>query len=604
MFKRFIFLLLLIAPIFLATQAQAEVKEYIRDYNYQGESYDTVASCRANAISGVKRELLDELGTYIGSVVKMYQDSLGNSYMSHDVVNITAGIVAMKVIDEKWTKPIYFVKAGMKADADDVLVKLKAMRSDFELEKSLRNSFEELKRARDELEELKAQLAQLKQSGNTIAPSAKVMPIVVAVAPSMEPDTNIKRMQKIEDQMQKELAASIKENAGAIAEEKKPSAEIAKINSVPSGAELAQKELSKEVIKEQALATQALAIKKEPQPEQIIAPVQPVISVQPNKVMPPEEKQLVASYQKAVQNIEVEEAFRRGLMAQLSGDFVALTKEMAPLAEKNYSRAQARMGWIYERGLGVPQDFEKAFAWYEKATLNGAKDAPAHIGLMYELGYGVQQDYAKAAEYYKRSIEMGGSLGYARMGFLHETGKGVQFDRLKAEEYYEKAIAEGSYHAMTLMGLLYQKGHGGLDRDEKKAVALYQQSIDHGEPLAMARLGEMYNQGLGGLPVDHEKAIALLRESARYKIPAAYAHLGRMYEEGWATQQDYTEAKRLYEQAAEHDAIFAMKRLGFMYKEGLGVTRDYDKATYWFKRAAKLGDDKSVEVLRKRAYWH
>jgi TPR repeat protein len=599
MSKRFMWLLLLILPIFIAAKAQAEVKEYIRDYNYQGESYDTVASCRANAISGVKRELLDELGTYIGSVVKMHQDSLGNSYMSHDVVNITAGIVAMKVIDEKWTKPIYFVKAGMKADADDVLVKLKAMRSDFELEKSLRNSFEELKRARDELEELKAQLAQLKHSGVIIASN----PTVVA-APQVEPDSNIKRMQKIEDQMQKELASSIKESTEVVDEGKRAGTEVAKVSVALGGADLAQKELSKEVSKEQILATQLAAAKKESQHEQIITSVLPVTSDQPNKVTPPEEKQLVASYQKAVQNIEVEEVFRRGLMAQISGDFVSLVKEIEPLADKGYSRAQARMGWIYERGLGVTQDYQKALAWYEKATLNGAKNAPAHIGLMYELGYGVQQDYAKAADYYKRSIEMGGSLGYARMGFLHEAGKGVQLDRIKAEDYYERAIAKGSYHAMTLMGLLYQKGHGGLDKDEKKAVELYQQSIDHGEPLAMARLGEMYNQGLGGLPVDHEKAIALLRESARYKIPAAYAHLGRMYEEGWATQKDYAEAKRLYEQAAEHDAIFAMKRLGFMYKEGLGVPRDYDKAADWFKRAAKLGDDKSVEVLRKRAYWH
>lgn len=549
MFKSVLHVLLILV-IYSAQYARAEVKEYIRDYNYQSESYDTVTSSRVNAISGVKRELLEELGTYVGSVVKQNQDALGNSYMSHDVINITAGIVALKVLDEKWMQPVYYVKAGMKADPDDVLAKLKAMRADLELEKNLRNSYEELERARAELDSLKAQLAQLKKT--TVA-------IVVAPAPSTP----------------------------VVAEARTPESVIVK--PVQVNAEPAQNELAKE---ESVQPAPVVALT--PNPEAVAMPVPAAV---------PDAKKLVASYRLAVQNIEVEEAFQRGLVAQINGDFLSLTREMSALADKGYRSAQTKMGWIYERGMGVPQDYQKALQWYEKAAANGAKNAPAHIGNMYEKGYGVKQDYAKAAEYYKRSIELDGSLGYARMGYLHETGKGVQFDRVKAVEYYEKAIAKGSVHAMTLIGLLYQQGQGGLPRDEKKAVALYQQAIDHGDPLAMTRLGELYNQGKGGLPKDHEKAMALLKESARYHLPAAYAHLGRMYEEGWATRQDYAEARKWYEQAAEHDAIFAMRRLGLMYKEGLGMSRDWDKATYWFKRAAALGDDKSEKMLNKRANW-
>ena len=93
----------------MPTIASAGVKEYVRDYTYQGAQVDTRATCRVNAIDGVKRELLDELGTYVGSVVKIHQDSLGNNYMSQDVVNITAGIVALKLLDERWNQPAYFV---------------------------------------------------------------------------------------------------------------------------------------------------------------------------------------------------------------------------------------------------------------------------------------------------------------------------------------------------------------------------------------------------------------------------------------------------------------------------------------------------------------
>lgn len=146
---RFISPSILIVALSFSSLAQADIKEYIRDYRYQAEVYDTTASCRINAIEGVKRDLLEEIGTYVGAIVKVNQDSLGNSYMSQDVVNITAGIVAMKVLSENWKQPIYYVKAGMQADPDDVLNKLKAMRTDLQLEKSLRESYENLERARN-----------------------------------------------------------------------------------------------------------------------------------------------------------------------------------------------------------------------------------------------------------------------------------------------------------------------------------------------------------------------------------------------------------------------------------------------------------------------
>ena len=33
--------------------------------------------------------------------------------------------------------------------------------------------------------------------------------------------------------------------------------------------------------------------------------------------------------------------------------------------------AQARLGWMYEKGEGVPQDYAQAAAWYLKAAEQG-----------------------------------------------------------------------------------------------------------------------------------------------------------------------------------------------------------------------------------------
>ncbi len=560
---------LLMAACCAALGAQAEVKEYVRDYSYYGAEFDTAATCRVNAMDGAKRELLEEIGTYVGSVVKLHQDSLGNTYMSHDVVNITAGIVAMKVLDEKWKQPVYFVKAGMKADPDDVLAKLKALRADLELEKSLRESYEELQNSRNEVAKLKAQLAQLVRERDTTAPASppeQVLATPVAVKPEAAAPAAPPRPDR----------AATETPVAPADKPDKPSVEAVVVPAAPPVQEM---------------------------PPVSAEPVSPVPVVAPADVRTPAVENLVAQYVQAVQDVEVGAAFQRAMAARINGDFAALHREMSVLAEKGYPKAQFRMGWLHERGIGVPQDYAKARAWYAKAMANGEADAIARMGLLYELGLGVEKSYDKAAEYYQRAIREGDALGYAHMGYLYETGKGVPRDRERAAEHYRRGMEMGNYLAMTRLGLLYQTGRG-VTKDEYRAVELYRQAVDHGQPLAMTRLGQMYNLGQGGVPRDHAKALALIGESMRYNLPAAYAFMGFMYENGWEVKQDYDEARRLYERAADQDAPFAELRLGLMYRDGLGVNRNRQKAMYWLERAASKGEDRAEAILSRMKKWN
>ncbi len=560
---------LLMAACCAALVAQAEVREYVRDYSYHGAEFDTAATCRVNAIDGVKRELLEEIGTYVGSVVKLHQDSLGNTYMSHDVVNIAAGIVAMKVLDEKWKQPVYFVKAGMKADPDDVLAKLKALRADLELEKSLRESYEELQNSRNEVAKLKAQLAQLMRERDTTVP-APPPEQVLATPVAGKPEVAAPAVPTRPDRAATETPVAQPDKPAD-----KPSVE-AVVPAAPPVQEM---------------------------PPISAEPVSPVPVVAPADANTPTVEDMVAQYVQAVQDVEVGAAFQRAMAARINGDFAALNREMSALAEKGYPKAQFRMGWIHERGIGVPQDYAKARTWYAKAMANGEADAIARMGLLYELGLGVEKSYDKAAEYYRCAIREGDALGYAHMGYLYETGKGVPRDRERAAEHYRRGMEMGNYLAMTRLGLLYQVGRG-VTKDEYRAVELYRQAVDHGQPLAMTRLGQMYNLGQGGVPLDHAKALALIGESMRYNLPAAYAFMGFMYENGWEVKQDYAEARKLYEKAADQDAPFAELRLGLMYRDGLGVNRDRQKAMYWLERAASKGEDRAEAILSRMKKWN
>ncbi len=62
---------------------------------------------------------------------------------------------------------------------------------------------------------------------------------------------------------------------------------------------------------------------------------------------------------------------------------------------------------MYTEGQGVRQDYQQAFAWYQKAAEQGNAGAQNNLGLMYYNGKGVEQDYIKALEWYQKAAEQG-----------------------------------------------------------------------------------------------------------------------------------------------------------------------------------------------------
>jgi uncharacterized protein len=72
-------------------------------------------------------------------------------------------------------------------------------------------------------------------------------------------------------------------------------------------------------------------------------------------------------------------------------------------AESGDLEAQTHVGEIYERGLGVPPNFEAAALWYQKAADQGYARALFNLGTLYEQGLGVPQDQLKALNLYRQA---------------------------------------------------------------------------------------------------------------------------------------------------------------------------------------------------------
>ena len=76
-------------------------------------------------------------------------------------------------------------------------------------------------------------------------------------------------------------------------------------------------------------------------------------------------------------------------------------------AERGYAKAQNQLGYMYEKGEGVPQDTKKSFDLTMQAAVKGLAAAQSNIGIKYYNGRGVDKDVNQSFIWYKKSADQG-----------------------------------------------------------------------------------------------------------------------------------------------------------------------------------------------------
>src|SRR5262245_26358315 len=65
-------------------------------------------------------------------------------------------------------------------------------------------------------------------------------------------------------------------------------------------------------------------------------------------------------------------------------------------AERGDADAQARLGYMYEMGRGVPQNYRLASYWYARAAQQGHSGGQYLLSFMFDRGFGVPADHIEA----------------------------------------------------------------------------------------------------------------------------------------------------------------------------------------------------------------
>src|SRR5688572_26698890 len=141
-------------------------------------------------------------------------------------------------------------------------------------------------------------------------------------------------------------------------------------------------------------------------------------------------------------NPAVAEPWDDVVAAHLRGDNDTAYHLVLPLAEEGYPDAQGFLGYMYDHGLGVAVDREKAVHWYRLAAEQGNAGAQTNLCASYANGYGVALDPKKAVRWCRLAAQQGYDGAQYNLGAAYYDGEGVGQDYVQAYLWF--ALAERS----------------------------------------------------------------------------------------------------------------------------------------------------------------
>lgn len=292
------------------------------------------------------------------------------------------------------------------------------------------------------------------------------------------------------------------------------------------------------------------------------------------------------------------------------------------------------LGWMFENGLGIDADGEKARKFYDEAT--DSMSSAFWIGLRYKTGFNsVAANYDKAEQWLGK--DPSDAMMLMGLADLYERGVDGRTDKKAALEIYQKVsqmnkpplsyyasykcamlsdadiaqkaawLEEASKHeildATYQLGLLHLEKYEEIFKEtksigENKAFKYFKKASAKGNPDALYQLGIAYLDGRG-VEQSNRLAVDCFRKAADKGHIEATVELGVCYANGTGIKQNYERAIELYRVAADKGNNEAQLNLGICYQYGAGVEKNMEEAVHWYKLAMDNGNKEAADMLNK-----
>ena len=286
--------------------------------------------------------------------------------------------------------------------------------------------------------------------------------------------------------------------------------------------------------------------------------------------------------------------------------------------------AQFELGYSYYNGLnGLPVDYKKSVAWYEKASKQGHANAMSNLAWMLWNGEGCRPSRKRTVTLLRKSAQLGFVVAVRGLGQLYLDAE--LKDVAKAIEYFLKAADMGDVVAMINLGNIYWNGDL-VEKDDSKAYVWYLKAAEAGDSQGQWNAGVMNENGIGTVrdlaaaekwyraaaDQNYDGASKAYEHVKLLNVPARVSSVAQNVGKTRASAQTIRENVRLAkERKSQGDYISAFRYaqnadlndheiqfvLGKCYHYGLGSEKNEEESVMWLSKSADAGNPEAQAEL-------
>jgi len=155
-----------------------------------------------------------------------------------------------------------------------------------------------------------------------------------------------------------------------------------------------------------------------------------------------------------------QDRFESGLASKDRGHYATAIRAWLPMAESGNAEAQNNIGYMYEGGLGVPQNYLMAMNWYRQAADSGLAEAQHNMGMLYHHGYGVAENFTEAFRWFEMAADQELAESEYMLGLAYQSGEGTSLDYAEARKLFLSSARKNYTPAQMMYSFMLQAGEG------------------------------------------------------------------------------------------------------------------------------------------------
>lgn len=169
---------------------------------------------------------------------------------------------------------------------------------------------------------------------------------------------------------------------------------------------------------------------------------------------------LITSFLFQTVTFSQQDRFESGLASKDRGHYATALRAWLPMAESGNPEAQNNVGYMYEEGLGVPQNYLMAMNWYRQAAENDLAQAQHNMGMLYHNGYGVAENLTEAFRWFSMAADQELAEAEYMLGLAYQSGQGTSLDYMEARRLLLSSARKNYTPAQMMYAFMLQAGEG------------------------------------------------------------------------------------------------------------------------------------------------